>query len=62
MNQFHIHGYIICLTVKAQIHYMRFLKEFKMSEILCVNTFDIITLLPISTQCVYVVPWKIPCS
>ncbi len=35
--------YITCLVVKAQINYMWFLKEFKMSEILCVSTFDIIT-------------------
>jgi hypothetical protein len=39
MNQFHILGYI-GFIFKAQINLMQFSKEFKVSEILCVVTFD----------------------
>ncbi len=33
--------YITCLIVKAQINYMWSFEEFKMSEIVCLSTFDI---------------------
>jgi hypothetical protein len=33
MNQFHIHSLNISVIFKAQINLMRFLKEFKLSEI-----------------------------
>jgi hypothetical protein len=46
--------YIIGLIFKAQINLMQFLKEFKLSEILCVVTLILLVL----TQSVYTVPWK----
>jgi hypothetical protein len=45
--------YIIFLIVKAQINYIWYLKEFKMSEILCVNTFDIIFTSNFNTKCAH---------
>jgi hypothetical protein len=36
--------YIVGLIFKAQINLMQFIEEFKVSEILCVATFDIIYL------------------
>jgi hypothetical protein len=44
MNQLHIHALYICVCVifKAQINYLWFLEEFKVSEILHVTIFDII--------------------
>jgi len=44
MNQLNIHGLYICVCVifKAQINYLWFLEEFKVSEILHVIIFDII--------------------
>jgi hypothetical protein len=44
--------YITYLIVKAQINYMFFFKNSKMSEILCVNTFDIICIFNL-IQCVH---------
>jgi hypothetical protein len=43
--------YIIGLIFKAQINLMRFLEEFKMSEILCVVTFNTICTFSFDTKC-----------
>jgi hypothetical protein len=53
MNQFHIHGYIIGLIFKAQINLIKFPKEFKMSEILCVVTFAIICTSSFDVMCLH---------
>jgi hypothetical protein len=45
--------YIIGLIFKAQINLIRFLKEFKMSEILHVPTFDIICTSSFDTKCLH---------
>jgi len=45
--------YITCFIVKAQINYMLSLKEFKMREILCVSTFDIICSSNFNIKCVH---------
>jgi hypothetical protein len=50
MNQFHILGYI-GFIFKAQINLMQFSKEFKVSEILCVVTFDTICISSFDTMC-----------
>jgi hypothetical protein len=58
MNQFRIHDfYIIGLIFKAHINLVRFWEKFKVSEILCVTTFDTMCSLGL-TQSVYIVPWK----
>jgi hypothetical protein len=44
--------YIIGLVFKAQINLMQFLKEFKVSEILCVITFNTICTFSFDTKCV----------
>jgi hypothetical protein len=49
--------YIICPTFKAQINHMWFKKEFKVSEILCVTTFDIIYTSNFDTSA-YTISWK----
>jgi hypothetical protein len=45
--------YIIGLIFKAQINWMWFLEEFKVSEILHVMTFDIICSFNFDTKCVH---------
>jgi len=45
--------YIIGLILKAQINLMQFLKEFKVSEILCVATFDTICTYSFDTKCLH---------
>jgi hypothetical protein len=54
MNQFHIHDfYIIGFIFKAQINLMRFKKKFKVSEILCVTSFDTICIFSFDTKRVH---------
>jgi len=50
MNQLHIHG-LYKVLLKTQINFMWSL--FKMSEILCVHTFDIIYLKFFDIKCVH---------
>ncbi len=45
--------YIISLVFKAQINLMRSLKEFKVSKISCVITYDIICTSSFDTKCVH---------
>jgi hypothetical protein len=45
--------YIICFIIMAKINYMWYLKEFKMSGILCVNTFNIMCTSNFNTKCVH---------
>jgi hypothetical protein len=45
--------YITCLIFKTQINHIRFLEEFKMNEILCVTTFNIICIPNFDTKCVH---------
>jgi hypothetical protein len=45
--------YIICLIIMAKINYMWYLEEFKMSGILCVNTFHIMCTSNFDTKCVH---------
>jgi hypothetical protein len=45
--------YIIGHILKAQIDLMQFLKEFKVSEILCVATFDTICTYSFDTKCLH---------
>jgi hypothetical protein len=45
--------YIVGLIFKAQINLMKFLKEFKVSEILCVVTFDTICTYSFDTKCLH---------
>jgi hypothetical protein len=61
MNQFHIHSLYISLIFKTQINLMQFLKEFKVSEIISVVTFDIISTSTFETKCLHhTIPWKHP--
>ncbi len=53
MNQFHIHDfYIFGLIFQAQLNLIRFKKGFKVSEILCVTTFNTICTFSFGTKCV----------
>ncbi len=53
MNQFHIHGLLISLIIKAQINLMRFLEEFKVIEMLCAATFNAICTFSFDTKCLH---------
>jgi hypothetical protein len=53
MNQFHIHGLYNWFIFKVRINSMQFLKEFKVSEILCVSIFDTICISNFDTKCVH---------
>ncbi len=45
--------YITCFTFKAQMNHMSFLKEFRLTKILCVTIFDIICTSNFDAKCVH---------
>jgi hypothetical protein len=53
MNQFHIHGLYNWSYFKAQTNLILFIEEFKVSEILCVATFDTICTFSFDTKCLH---------